>query len=236
MIAVGFDFDHTLAIDNKLERTVALEMLAELAQRFGVTYDEAAAQAAVEEMLHAYRSGQVPLETAVEGFFLRFVDEGEAIAGETTFFRDRCVLRAREFVRGLPGLRDTLAALDAMHVRYALLTNGWSPLQEEKARLIGFEAPVYVSERLGVRKPERGAFDVLAHLFDLPPASIWYVGDDPEVDCAGAKAAGMTAVWFDWEERTYPQGLIQPDYTIHALDELPSLLQGHASKVANPAE
>ena len=31
--AVGFDFDHTLGIDNKLERTVALDMLASLGGR-----------------------------------------------------------------------------------------------------------------------------------------------------------------------------------------------------------
>ena len=112
-------------------------------------------------------------------------------------------------------------------------SNGWSPLQEEKARLIGFAAPVFVSERLGAWKPAPPAFEGLVRLFDLPAADVWYVGDDPAVDCAGARAAGLTAVWFDWEARGYPAELTPADHTIHALEELPGLLQGRLSGAAN---
>jgi putative hydrolase of the HAD superfamily len=118
-----------------------------------------------------------------------------------------------------------LAELQNMGAPYAILTNGWSPLQEEKARLVGFEGPVFVSERIGVRKPSREAFEFLAKHFGAPPAAVWYVGDDPALDCAAARACGMTSVWFDWEGRSYPQELEPPNFVIHSLSELPALLK-----------
>jgi HAD superfamily hydrolase (TIGR01509 family) len=226
MLAVGFDFDHTLGIDNKLERRVALEMLAELAQTQRVAYDSAQADLAVDEMLQQYRSGGLPLETALPGFFDRFVELGDRAPEVSEQFEQRVVALAPQLVEALPGLHEMLAELRKGGVPYAILTNGWSPLQEEKARIVGFEGPVYVSERIGVRKPSREAFEFLAKHFGAPPAAVWYVGDDPAIDCAAAHAAGMKSVWFDWEGRSYPQELEPPNFVIHSLSELPALLQG----------
>jgi len=226
MLAVGFDFDHTLGIDNKLERRVALQMLEELAGTQAVAYDPAEAEGAVDEMLHQSRSGGLPLETALAGFFDRFVELGDRAPEVSEQFEQRVVALAPELVEALPGLHDMLAELQKNGVPYAILTNGWSPLQEEKARIVGFEGPVFVSERIGVRKPSREAFEFLAKHFGAPPAAVLYVGDDPALDCAAARAAGMKSVWFDWEGRSYPQELEAPNFVIHSLSELPALLQG----------
>jgi hypothetical protein len=83
-IAVGFDFDHTLGIDNKLERTVALEMLAELGAAHGTTYDVAAAGEAVDATLVLYRSGAQSVESAIAGLFERFVPVGAASAARSS--------------------------------------------------------------------------------------------------------------------------------------------------------
>jgi HAD superfamily hydrolase (TIGR01549 family) len=226
MLSVGFDLDHTLGIDNKLERRVALTMLAEVAQAESVTYDASAAESAVDEMLHEYRSGTLPVETALAGYFGRFVPLGLRAMEATDLFRDRVIALAPQSIEALPGVAYMLDALESMGVPRAILTNGWSPLQEEKARLVGFEGPVFVSERINVRKPSREAFDFLARHFSATPEAVWYVGDDPALDCAAARAAGLKAVWMDWEGKTYPQELEPPDFVIHSLAELPALLQG----------
>ncbi len=236
MIAVGFDFDHTLGLDNKLERTVALDMLAELAREHGITYDVALAQSAIDDTLVSYRAARVTVEAGIAGFFDRFAPAGSATLDRASDFRERVVERAPEFVRARPETAAMLAALDALGVRYALLTNGWSPLQEEKARLIGFEGSVFVSERIGVRKPAREAFDVLANALDVPLASLWYVGDDAAADVAGPAAFGVTTVWYAEDGAMYPQELAAPAYTIRSLAEIPGLLQGPLSKVAKPLE
>jgi FMN phosphatase YigB (HAD superfamily) len=234
-LGVGFDFDHTLGIDNKLERTVALDMLAKLARERGIAYDEQGAFAAIEATIRAYRAGETKLETGLEGFFASVLGADAVPAAAAARFRDEAVQRAPEFVRILPGVPELFARLTARAVPYAILTNGWSPLQEEKARLIGFDAAVLVSERIGARKPERAAFEILAAHLGCPLASLWYVGDDPLTDCSGARGAGATAVWFDWESLSYPASLPAPDHVIHALGELPALLQGRSSGAANPS-
>jgi FMN phosphatase YigB (HAD superfamily) len=234
--AVGFDFDHTLGIDNRLERTTALEMLAELAAAHGVAYAGADAEVAVDATLASYRVGGQSVESAIAGFFEQFAPVGGPVVDAATSFRERVVARAPAFIEALPGALDALATLDELGIAYALLTNGWSPLQEEKARLIGFRGSVYVSERVGAQKPQRAAFEVLAQHFALPFDRIWYVGDDPRADCAGSLALGMRAVWFDWEGRTYPADLAKPGHVIHELHELAGLLQGHPAGAANDPE
>src|SRR5271166_1612799 len=165
MLSVGFDFDHTLGIDNKLERRIALEMLGELAAAERVSLDPAQTEAAIDEALREYRSGELPVETAIAAFFARFVPLNDRAKELTDVFRERALERAPEFVQPLPGLHEMLAGLEALGIRYAILSNGWSPLQEEKARLVGFEGPVFVSERIGALKPAPKAFEVLVNHF-----------------------------------------------------------------------
>jgi HAD superfamily hydrolase (TIGR01509 family) len=231
-ISIGFDLDRTLAVDNKLERAVGLEMAESLAVSRGLAFDRDRARAAFDRAVAASRNAGLPIETALEGVFLDLAGSGPENVVETARFREVVVERAPRFVTPLPGAQAMLAELDAMNVRYAILTNGWSPFQEEKARLIGFRGPVLVSERIGVRKPSPEAFALLARQLEVSPAGLWYVGDDPEGDCAGARAARLTAVWFDWEQRSYPAGLERPDHTIRALAELPALIQGHPGGAA----
>ena len=234
MLAVGFDFDHTLGIDNKLELTVALDMSEALARDRGIPFDRVSAQPVAEEAVAAFRRGEVPVETALEGLFLRLAGDDEQNIVAASRYRDEALARAPAFVQPLTGLHEMLAALDKAGIKYAVLTNGWSPLQEEKARLVDIEAPVLVSERIGFSKPAREAFEALARSLEQPLEHLWYVGDDPRSDCWGARNAGMTAVWCDWENRTYPPDLEAPNYTIHALAELPQLLQGQASGASKP--
>jgi hypothetical protein len=42
----------------------------------------------------------------------------------------------------------------------------------------------------------------------------------------------LRSVWYDWEGRTYPDGVARPDFVIHALAELPALVQGHLAEAA----
>jgi putative hydrolase of the HAD superfamily len=236
-IAVGFDIDHTLAIDNRLERTTALTLLRERAERRGIAYDPAAAEGSIDAVLQAYRSGDQSIEAAIAGFFERFAPGGTTtdVIDEAGRFREAVLERAPSHVQAVPGALEMLAELEAMDVRYAVLTNGWSPLQEEKARLIGIRVPVFVSERIGARKPSPAAFAALSSCFDLPVDRIWYVGDDPLTDCIGAMEAGLTAVWFDWENVAYPPDRAQPAHTIGALAEFPALLAGRRPEAAKSA-
>jgi putative hydrolase of the HAD superfamily len=128
-------------------------------------------------------------------------------------------------VTPVPGAPELLAALDARGIRHAILTNGWSPLQERKARAIGYRGPVLVSDTLGVRKPEAAAFAALVDALGNP-AVCWYVGDDPAVDAAGAMRAGLRAIWFDGEVKDQGPVVSVPTATVRMLAEVPAILFG----------
>jgi putative hydrolase of the HAD superfamily len=82
---------------------------------------------------------------------------------------------------------------------------------------------VLVSDALGAIKPAAAAFDALVATLGVSRDRAWYVGDNPVGDVAGALAAGLRAVWFDWEGLSYPQDLPAPTVRISALRELETL-------------
>jgi putative hydrolase of the HAD superfamily len=223
VIAVGFDFDHTLGLDHQLERTVALDLLERAAARAASAFDAETAARAATAAIGAFREGATGIDDALRSIG---VDPGE--------FRRVALERAPEFVTAMPGARGLLATLRERGVATAILTNGWSPLQEAKARCIGFSGPVLVSDVLGSNKPARAAFLALAAALAADPAEVVFVGDDPALDVVGALEAGMRAAWLDWEGRTYPPHAPPPTWRVATLSELGSLL-GQVALAANPA-
>ena len=235
--AVGFDFDHTLGFDHRLERTVALELGRDFARSRHAGFDDEQG-AAFDAAIARYRGGGAPFGPAMTHYF-RFAlasarPSEEDVAALIGAFKSESLRRAPEFVRPGPGAEAMLAAVAALGLPTAILTNGWSPLQEEKARLVGFSGTVLASDAIGARKPEHEAFALLARALDTPIDRIAYVGDDPAVDVAGAARAGMAAIWLDAENLAYPPDLAPPTARIGTLAELVPWLQGPLAQAANP--
>lgn len=221
--AVGFDFDHTLGIDNKLERVAFLRLLdracEDEAQPIGTLAQEIER---IDALLARQRAGACTIEDAVEGFMgergcaspRQYVDD----------YKRMCVDMVDAFVIPEPGVREMLAALRDQGIPVAILTNGWSPLQQRKAARVGFEGPVIVSADVGVQKPEPAAFQELSRALGCAPEQIAYAGDAPAADVAGALRAGMFAIWLDAEGVAYPEDIPAPSVAIHSLAELPALM------------
>lgn len=120
---------------------------------------------------------------------------------------------------------DAVPVLDRLAdgYRHAVLSNSSIHNQDRKLRTLGvrdrFEV-VLCAVELGVSKPDAGAFLAACEALDLPPAEVVYVGDEPDIDAAGAVAAGLTGIWLD------RRGLGgRPELArITALDQLPGLL------------
>lgn len=87
-----------------------------------------------------------------------------------------------------------------------------------KHRLAGFFRFVMASSDYGVRKPHPGLFSAAAGKLGLEAKDIWFVGDRLEFDVTGARAAGMPAVWFNWQKAE--RGSITPDCEIQSLADL----------------
>lgn len=97
-----------------------------------------------------------------------------------------------------PEIDPLLRALSGY--KLGIVTNGVPDLQREK--LEGFALKdrfqaVVISGELDLGKPERGIFERICKALDVEPAACVMVGDNPERDIGGARAAGMKSVWVE---------------------------------------
>lgn len=126
--------------------------------------------------------------------------------------------------RGLELFEDTLDAIDAVSKKYqvAIITNGPTDIQQPKIDLLEIEplfSFILISEDTGFWKPDPRIFELaLAHA-GVPAHEAIYVGDSPDHDIAGAKAAGIPAVWMNRLEENWPGGS-RPDYEVRDLRTL----------------
>lgn len=222
-IAVGFDFDHTLAIDNRLERTALVDLASELGVTIGA--NDMARLAQIDTLLQEMRMDKLTIEQTVA----RFVDSiGKDHTSDrlTERFKEICYALVPHHVVAVTGANELLARLSSRGIRYAVLTNGWSPLQEKKAEAIRFDGPILVSGAVGVAKPSGEAFALLADLFPTD-ATIWYVGDNPATDIRGSMDAGFQGIWYhEHAGLPYPSHLPPPSAVIDRLLDIIPLIDG----------
>ena len=155
--AVGFDIDHTLCIDNKLERVAFLHLLDRLVDDGGTARGTLAQESDhIDELLAFARGGGSTIEEAVR----RFVGERDVEPRDEYVegFKRMALAMVESFIVPDPQARPTLAALAQRGVPVAVLSNGWNPLQIAKARRAGFGGTVIASADLGVQKPDPAAF------------------------------------------------------------------------------
>ena len=164
-------------------------------------------------------SGMTDLQIIFEALVETGVSQ-EQIVGEIDRLSRRLTEEARrvagngvQFFQLLPGVRETLQALEA-HPRYrsALLTGNIKPMAELKMELMGldhfFTLPGAFGEESHIRRdlPALAADRIRNYLrLDLPPQHFIVIGDTPnDIDCArhfGARAVAVgTGRFYSKEE------------------------------------
>ena len=215
-VGVGFDIDHTLCIDNKLERVALLHVLDRIVAEGGHALGTLAQEIErIDELLAFQRGGGCTIDDAVR----RFVTErgGSPENDDVEGFKRMAVRMAETFIVADPDAKSTIDTLVGRGISIGVLSNGWNPLQVAKARRAGFTGTVLASADLGVQKPQPEAFLSLARELGLEPEQCFYVGDDPKGDIMGAMSAGFRAVWLDNEGKTYPSDLPPPTHVVDSL-------------------
>ena len=81
---------------------------------------------------------------------------------------------------------------------------------------------ILISDAEGISKPDRQIFLRALERLDANPAQAVFVGDHPEVDVAGARAAGMRAIWR--RDPTVTR-VVEADAVIEELADLLTLLR-----------
>src|SRR4029077_6948870 len=100
--AVGFDFDHTLGIDNKLETVAFVKLAQERAQSSGRTLNEERARVAIGRELGNYRGGKYSLDDAIIIAFEEVLGKDAGDRGAVDAFRLLAVELAPQYVEALP--------------------------------------------------------------------------------------------------------------------------------------
>lgn len=105
---------------------------------------------------------------------------------------------------------DALPALQRIAARWpvASLTNGNADLQR-----IGIHthfAHHVCARDTGAAKPDVRIFHTAAARLGVAPGEVLHVGDDPQMDVAGARAAGMRVAWINRERQPWPAALGAP--------------------------
>jgi len=119
----------------------------------------------------------------------------------------------------------TLETLRSSGKRLGIITNGPTEWQSRKIEAMGvatlFDA-IVISGEEGVEKPDPRIFARALERCGVAPAEAIFVGDHPENDIQGAKAAGLTPVWKRMPYWQAPPGVLQID---QISDILPIVLE-----------
>ncbi|MFF3402159.1 HAD family hydrolase [Streptomyces sp. NPDC002659] len=119
--------------------------------------------------------------------------------------------------RCVPGAREGLLALRRAGWKLGLVTNGAGDIQRaklEKAGLADTFHGTYISEEVGVRKPGRALFETAAAGCGRTlSAGGWMIGDNPETDIEGGRAAGLRTIWIA-AGRQWPSDVPPPDVVV----------------------
>ena len=223
MRAIAFDLDNTLwDVEPVLLRAEAIlagwlqEHCPRIAQRLSREDMRLAREALARREPHNAHDMSYLRLTALQAHAREHgYDEQLASAAFEVF------LAARNEVALFP---DVAPALARLRQRYALasLSNGNADLAR-----IGIDSLFAVTlnaRQVGAAKPHRRCFDELAARLGLPPAAIAYVGDDPQLDVAAARAAGCATVWMNRRAQRWPADLAPADLAVTDCRELAEAL------------
>jgi putative hydrolase of the HAD superfamily len=129
----------------------------------------------------------------------------------------------------------TLPSGECIERKLGIVTNGPTEVQRAKVDLLALQNLVdfvVISEEFGAAKPDPEIFHEALRRARTSAAETVFVGDSPEFDIAGARAAGLHTVWVNRAGLPWPPDTPAPTHEIRTLNELSNLVAGTNSSAA----
>ena len=214
--AVVFDLDGTL-----LDRRQSFKrFVRDQWERFAHLLNPVTTEQYVQTLVELDRDGYGPRSELFRGMIAQFelpADLAETLLSDyRAGFPGACLLFA--------DAAQTLSSLRASGLKLGLITNGSVRMQSRKLECLHLSPmfdTILISDAEGISKPDRRIFHRALERLNVDPTHAVFVGDHHEVDVAGARAAGMLAVW---RRDPIVPGIVGADAVIEELGDLLTLL------------
>jgi putative hydrolase of the HAD superfamily len=138
--------------------------------------------------------------------------------------------RHQPAIRMMPGYLELLQKLGRRY-RLGIITDGLPAVQERKVHALGLRGVMdkiiytweFGSEK---EKPHPFPFSLMLEYLHTEPASVLFVGDNPDKDCRGAHGVGMKFAQIQcWKRHSQDfAGGEKPEFVIETLFQLPQIL------------
>ncbi len=213
-----FDYGGTLVEEVAFDRRAGIELLLahSVERRAGVSPDEIIERAERVTREVADRRDQLGIETPWASLTRLIHDYFGTRFDAPLAELELAFWNAAVQTRPMPGVREALDAFQRSGIAMGVVSNtlfGHNVIRHELAKhdLADYMAFVIASADYAVRKPDPLLLEVAAARLGVPRSEVWFVGDRLDTDVRGARAAGMTAVWFGPDAGTQ-----HPDADLHA--------------------
>jgi HAD superfamily hydrolase (TIGR01549 family) len=210
--AVLFDLDDTLFDHRACARDALAAVRACHACLRGMAFSELErAHARFLEELHAeVMTGRVPLEHARHERFRRLFAAAGTTASED-LARGAAATYRQHYAEGRRAVSGAAALLRLVRARarVGIVSNNLLDEQRDKLRVCGLTPYVdalVVSEEAGTPKPDPAIFALALERLGCEAPDAVMVGDSWGADIAGARAAGIRAIWFNPRREPVPNG------------------------------
>ncbi len=223
--AVFFDLDDTLidttALAEKARQQAILNMIRE-----GLPFDFDTAYGELLELIKEYGSN-FPRHF---DYLLRRLeipyDPKLVAAGVIGYHNTKFT-----YLNTVRGVRKTLLRLKEMGLKLGIITDGDPIKQWEKilrTEIDDYFDSVVISDFMGVKKPHKKIFEKALSECGVEAEESLMVGDRLYTDIYGAKAVGMTTVWFKYGKHANDdvEYLSYADFTVSDIKKIPEIVKG----------
>lgn len=215
-----FDIDNTLLDFNAAEHKALQETL----EYFGLPQDAETEAKYIQintGLWAALERGEIKKDKLVVERFARFL---KAVGGQqdpaqvNRYYLGQLATHAD----AMPGAGDVLCEL-AEVATLAAVSNGVERVQVGRMKDSGlgqYMDEMFISEKLGVTKPNRRFFEIALRTLGLETRDkVLVVGDSLKADIEGGAGAGLATCWYNPNGRENDTSA-QPTHVIHTLEEL----------------
>jgi putative hydrolase of the HAD superfamily len=225
---IFFDIDDTLYSTNHFAHLARTNALKEM-RKFGLRVPLADLERELEEVVREFSSNYDrhldKLLVRLPGESRNGVNPAILIAAGVRAYHDTKYTDLKPYADAMEFLRK----LPATRLVRGVITAGLEVKQAEKILRLGIYPhlsphAIFISEQMGISKPNPKMFSTAALRCGLRPAECMYLGNSLAHDIRPAKEAGWVAVLVTREARMDAEG-VRPDYRVHTFDEMGAILR-----------